>query len=313
MTRPYRIEFPGAIYHVTSRGNNRQPIVSDDHDRRSFLSLLGKAAARFELEPRAFCLMDNHYHLFVCTPRPNLHLALQWLGANYTRAFNRRHGRDGHLFKGRYHAVLVDDPAHWLYLSAYIHLNPVRAHLVADPADWPWSSARDYLASRVRYEWLQPAPVLAAFGSTDAERRRRYRRHLSDLSGRPESSWDDLRASIFLGTRERWEEIKKTHPPAGRHSAVADFPTRVEVPVDFDEELARVAQAFGVKVDEIRTEGKKIRAAAYYHLVRKRGLTGARVAELFGISEMAVSIGIRRFEEKMDQIEGLKAQMERIV
>jgi len=127
MARPWRIEFPQAVYHVTARGNNRADIVRDDHDRREFIALLAAAALRFNLKIFAFCLMTNHYHLFLRTPDANLSRAMHWLNATYTIRFNRRRRRHGHVFQGRYKSMLVADTAHWSVLSIYIHLNPVRA------------------------------------------------------------------------------------------------------------------------------------------------------------------------------------------
>src|SRR4030042_904598 len=117
MALPWRIQFPGAVYHVTARGNNRQDIFSGPEDRREFLELLGRAASRFGLKVFAFCLMSNHYHLFLCTLQPNLAAAMKWLNGTYTARCNRRHQRSGHLFQGRYKSILVADEAPWPQLS----------------------------------------------------------------------------------------------------------------------------------------------------------------------------------------------------
>ena len=152
MARPLRMEFPGAVYHVMSRGNNRAK-VSGEEDRCRFVDLAGRCAVRFELEVFAFCLMSNHYHLFLCTPRGNLSRSMHWRSGLHTQGFNRRHRRDGHLFRGRYRAAVVGDESHRFHLSAYIHLNPVRAGLAEEPAEYEWSSFRDYTRSRSRFAW----------------------------------------------------------------------------------------------------------------------------------------------------------------
>ena len=143
MARPWRIQYPDAIYHVTSRGNNRQEIFLEDEDRRLFLDTLAAVISRFNLHLFAFCLMSNHFHLFLRTPQANLSRAMQWLIGTYTRRFLGRHRRGGHLFQGRFKAALVADEGHWLNLSLYLHLNPVRAGLVEDPAGYEWARFRD--------------------------------------------------------------------------------------------------------------------------------------------------------------------------
>src|SRR5258708_28566693 len=126
MARPIRVEFPGAVYHVTARGNERRRTFRDDADRRQFLATLGQAAAENGLRVHGFCLMPNHYHLLVETPRGNLSRAIGWLQTTYTIRFNHRHRRSGHLFQGRFKAHLVEADSYSMELLRYVHLNPVR-------------------------------------------------------------------------------------------------------------------------------------------------------------------------------------------
>ncbi len=130
MARPLRIEFPGAIYHVMSRGNDRQPIVCDDHDRRKRLQWIERAVTTHGWRLHAFVLLDNHDHLFVETPRANLAAGMHLLNSSFTGYFNRRHGRCGHLFQGRYKGHLIEEEGYFLEVSRYVHLNPVRGRLV---------------------------------------------------------------------------------------------------------------------------------------------------------------------------------------
>jgi putative transposase len=157
VARPLRIQFPGALYHVTARGNGRQAIYWDENDCNSFLGILARAVSRFAWLCHAFCLMGNHYHLLIETPRPNLAQGMRDLNGTYAQDFNNRHGQVGHLFQGRYGAILVQKESHLLELSRYIVRNPVHAGLCAHPADWPWTS---YLATA----GLHPRP---AFLTTD--------------------------------------------------------------------------------------------------------------------------------------------------
>ena len=142
MARPLRLEFPGALYHVTSRGNQRGNIFDDNDDRRQFLLVLQEVCHRYNWICHAYCLMSNHYHLLIETPDGNLSQGMRQLNGVYTQYFNRRHGRVGHVFQGRYKGILVDKNSYLLELARYIVLNPVRAGLVRSAREWPWSSYR---------------------------------------------------------------------------------------------------------------------------------------------------------------------------
>ena len=153
MARPLRIEFAGALYHVTSRGDRREPIYEDDHDRGVFLEVLAEVVARFNWLCHAYCLMTNHYHLIVETVEGNLSKGMRQLNGVYTQASNRRHGRVGHLFQGRFKGILVDKDAYLLELTRYVVLNPVRAGIVPYAEDWPWSSNRAMVGAVPAPDW----------------------------------------------------------------------------------------------------------------------------------------------------------------
>jgi putative transposase len=140
MARPLRIEFSGALYHITSRGDRREAIYEDDTDRESFLETLAEVVERFNWVCHAYCLMSNHYHLIVETPDANLSKGMRHLNGVFTQVSNRRHNRTGHLFQGRFKGIIVDQDSCLLELTRYVVLNPVRAKMVKDPGDWPWSS-----------------------------------------------------------------------------------------------------------------------------------------------------------------------------
>jgi REP element-mobilizing transposase RayT len=140
MARPLRLHFPGGIYHVTARGNDRQPIFRDDDDCARFFHVLASTATRYHVRCHAYCLMGNHYHLLLETPEANLSAAMRQLNGVYAQRFNRRHERCGHLLQGRFAAQLVDVEGYFLEVCRYIVLNPVRAGLVAHPRQWRWSS-----------------------------------------------------------------------------------------------------------------------------------------------------------------------------
>ena len=172
MARPPRLLLAGGIYHVTSRGNRRQDIFTDDRDHLRFLGLLDQVANRLRWVGHAYCLMPNHFHLVVETPSPTLSTGLQRLNGSYAQWFNWRHRKDGHLFQGRFHSVLVETDPHLLELSRYTVQNPVRARLCASPIDWSWSSCRAMLGLARPTDFLAVGRVLGHFGP-DLDRSRR--------------------------------------------------------------------------------------------------------------------------------------------
>ena len=207
MARPLRIEYPGALYHVTSRGNARDRIFQDDQDKRAFLSVLGSVIEKYHWFCHAYCLMDNHYHLLVETPDGNLSRGMRQLNGVYTEKFNTTHKRPGHIFQGRYKAILVDKDSYLLELNRYIVLNPVRAHLVERPEDWVWSS---YCATgglsespgHLTVDW-----ILGMFAEQRKVAQRQYRDFV--LQGlRNESPWAHVRGQILLGNESFVERFR---------------------------------------------------------------------------------------------------------
>ncbi len=140
MARPLRIEFAGALYHITSRGNARENIYRDNLDRDSFLELLYQTNMRHGWICHAYCLMSNHYHLLIETSKPTLSKGMKHLNGSYTQRYNRRHQRIGHVFQGRYKSILIEKESYLRELSRYIVLNPVRARMVRKVVDWPWAA-----------------------------------------------------------------------------------------------------------------------------------------------------------------------------
>jgi len=172
MARPLRIEFAGALYHLTARGDRREAIYEDDGDRERFLDVLAEVVDRYNWVCYAFCLMTNHYHLVVETIEGNLSRGMRHLNGVYTQASNRRHGRAGHLFQGRFKGILVDRDAYLLELSRYVVLNPVRAGMVDEPGQWPWSSYRAMIGTAPIPDWLSVDGLLRQFGQDRKQARR---------------------------------------------------------------------------------------------------------------------------------------------
>ena len=276
MSRPLRLEFCGALYHVTSRGDRREAIYEDDEDRERFLQILGRVVLDFNWICHAYCLMDNHYHLLIETPDGNLSKGMRQLNGVFTQASNRRHGRGGHLFQGRYKAIVVDADTYLLELARYIVLNPVRAGMVADPGEWPWSSYRAMLGQASCPPWLAVGGLLSLFAKRRSTAVQRYVRFVAEGQGLP-SIWAQLNRQVFLGDdafvkraraalEEASEDVNIPHaqrrPPApplaefvrrkGRDAAMAAAHATGEY------SYQQIAEAFGV---HFTTVGRVVRAA----------------------------------------------------
>ena len=169
MARPRREIVPGAIYHLFARGSNRSAIFVLDGDRVDFLGCLERVVKRYELALLAYCLMPNHYHLIAQTPDARLSQAMKEVNGRYALRFNRRYGRDAHVFKNRFGAVLLETESHFVWAAGYVVMNPVRAGLCAGPAEWPWSSYRASVGLEKSPGFLACEQLLAYFHS-DAQR-----------------------------------------------------------------------------------------------------------------------------------------------
>lgn len=287
MTRPLRIEYPGAVYHITARGNARQDIFLDDADRDKLLNLLAKEIRQQGWLCHAYCLMNNHYHLLVETPEPNLSTGMRRLNGTYTQAFNRRHQRVGHLFQGRYKSILVDKQSYLLELCRYIVLNPVRANLVEQAGDWSWSSYAASLGKAPRPQWLTTEWILSQFADQTVASQQAYADFVhAGLTAR--SPWKQLRGQVWLGSdafRKTMEQRLKESPRADIASASLQ-PTRPTAAAI----LEAVCRDYHTSLDAITTRKHKTAYhSAVYLLRRAANLCLKDVATKFGISISRVS------------------------
>lgn len=198
MARPLRIEFAGALYHVTSRGDRRENIYEADSDREDFLLVLEEVCARFNWSIHSYCLMSNHYHLLIETPDGNLSKGMRQLNGVYTQKYNRRNNKVGHVFQGRFKGVLVDGDAYLVELARYIVLNPVRAQMVRSAKEWKWSSYRATVGAVACPEWLDREWLLRSFAKRQSTAIESFKRFVADGKNQP-SPWDNLKNQIFLG------------------------------------------------------------------------------------------------------------------
>ena len=257
MARPLRIEFPGAFYHITSRGNAGQDIFLNDTDRLRFCDILTEVVDEFRWVCYAYCLMSNHYHLLVETPKPNLSSGIRQLNGIYTQSFNRRHHTTGHVFQGRFKSILIMKESHLLELCRYIVLNPVRAGMTASPDPWQWSS---YLATAglvLKPAFLSTDWILAQFSPTRKRAQTLYKQFV--LAGTTkESPWKDLKAGIFLGPPSFVDSIKDSIksasseiPKRQRHASRPDLSAVIPEPLNATDEQIFLARRYGYTLLEI--------------------------------------------------------------
>ena len=259
MARPLRIEFPGAVYHVTSRGNEKRPIFKNDRDRKTFLAFLGETAKRFGWSITAWVLMSNHFHLVLQTPEPNLSRGMHWLNGSYAGWFNHQHKRWGHLFGGRFKAFLVEKEAYFTEVLRYVVLNPVRAHLASAPENYRWSSYRSTAGLDVAPDWLDVDAALAPFAPDTELARTYYREFVLAKVGSDECLWDKAINGIYLGTEpwaKKMRKVVETKPRSTDHPRLQRAVGRPKM----HEVVSAVARAANIAASTIReTRGGGLR------------------------------------------------------
>lgn len=290
MARPLRLNFAGGVYHVTARGNERKAIVRDDTDRRLFLDTLARTVAQYRVRCHAWVLMRNHYHVLLETPTPNLSLALRHLNGVYTQAFNRRHHRVGHLFQGRFKAIVVEKDAYLLELCRYIVLNPVRAGLVSHPRAYAWSSYRATGGEAAVPPWLTVDWVLEQFATTRRVAQEAYLGFVNEgMRGGP-SPWDRVVGQLYLGSRPFIHRVQRYM----ERRSDQEIPHRQRHPerLSADEVLGTVARGYGVPVSQLLRRTRRpseARQVAVYGLRRYAGLGLTAIARRMGIGYTTVS------------------------
>lgn len=284
MARPLRIELSGGLYHVTSRGDRREDIYFSDADREAWLALFAQVCSRFNWICHAYCLMTNHYHLVIETPEGNLANGMRQLNGVYTQIVNRAHGRVGHVFQGRYKAILVEKEAYLLELARYVVLNPVRAGMVGNIGDWPWSSYLAMLGQMPSPVWLQTDWILGQFSSKRGQARQEYINFVRAGVGLP-SVWDNLQGQIYLGSDTFIDRMQ---------SKVSPEQSLDEIPRTQRRPLARPLAAYRA---EFAGDPRTGMALAY--------LTGdyamKAIADAFDVHYTTVSRAVKAYESTKNQ------------
>ncbi|MBW6509663.1 MAG: transposase [Desulfuromonadales bacterium] len=286
MARQLRIEYPGAVYHVTSRGNGRCSIFSDDNDRHTFLKILHLVNQRYGWLCHAYCLMGNHYHLMIETPEANLSKGMRHLNGVYTQQYNRRHDLVGHLFQGRFKAILIEKDSYLLQLCRYIVQNPVAAHLTSTAEEWPWSSYQATAGINCVPQVLTVDWILQQFADQKEEAQLRYRRFvnkgLADVS-----PWSSLAGRIFLGREDFVEQMQ---------SRLGDVKAVMEIP-----KVERFAgrPSLNLLLLEPQLLSSQEKGNKIYAAYKDHGYTQKEIADFLGVHYATISRVIKGLESNL--------------
>ena len=309
MARRARVEYPLALYHVITRGNQRQRIFLDDRDRDKYLEILSSLKKQYSFRIPAYVLMLNHIHLLLQSGEVPLSRIMQRLGSSYTQYFNRRHKQVGHLFQGRYKAIVCDKDRYLLELTCYLHLNPVRAKVVKDPEDYKWSSYGSYVGETQGEQWLDSTEVLEQFSKKVKEARKLYRRFvLEGIGDGHKEEYYDVLEGRFLGDKEFAQEIK----------AKAEIPGYVRVKIKPEALLGAACAVLGRRRAEVMGAGKdhervRAREAICYVGRNRTELPVTALAKSLDVDATCVSRSVARMESRVGIDKELKKIVDEIV
>lgn len=295
MARPIRIEFPGAVYHITSRGNAKQRIFLDDRDYRNFFAILGDVVSKYEWWCYAYCLMPNHYHLVLATPSGVLSRGMRHLNGVYAQRFHHRHSSVGHVFQGRFKSILVDRDAYLLEVCRYVVLNPLRAGLIRRSDGWRWSSYKATAGLGPKPAFLASDRLLECLGRNPAKARKAFIRFVEGGKG-AQSPWENLRGGVFLGDDAFISKFSRkladtrANPEFPRAQRTADRPPLGDILTNTQNEMLRGQQMlrarrrWGYQIKEIsehlrlhrNTVAALVRQAARREQVDRESPTGRR-------------------------------------
>lgn len=317
MARALRILIPGGYYHVTCRGNERKAIFRDDSDRADFLEKLRGSLAIYQVELHAYVLMSNHFHLMVATPRGNLSEFMRHFNISYTVAYNRRHKRVGHLYQGRYKAILIDKDSYLLELSRYVHLNPVRIRShqgkeikeqIRELEKYRWSSLDGYLDLKKKQSWVSYDSVLGQIG----ESRKKYREFVVEgMRSGYATPWESVKGQVVLGEDDFVERVKGEIDKRG---SKREQPSIRQLEAKAPAEVLReVARHFGLdeeRLSEKRTGWRDERAVAMELMYRYGGVGQAEIGKVLGgLDYTAVSRERKRLRQRIEKENALRKAM----
>lgn len=320
MARPLRIQYPGAVYHVTCRGNERREIFRDDKDRKTFLEILSQSIEIYNIRLYSYILMSNHFHLLIETPLGNLGEFMRHFNITYTSYFNRRHKRVGHLYQGRYKSIVVDKDEYLSVLSRYIHLNPIRTKQVKGKAgeekieilmNYNWSSLPGYITKGIKEKIIDYEKVLDEYGGDNAKGRKAYEKRIKEDIAQGLEIRDKIIGQSIIGGEEFIEWIKEKFIKGERDRECP--PLRDLQRYRAKEEIMRViTKETGKSFEEIKAEGRNLRQIAMDILYRIGSIKGVEIGKMFGVDYSTVSQGRKRLREKMQKDKKLRELVARI-
>jgi len=308
MARPYRLQAENSFYHITSRGNDRKPIYKSERDYGKFLEYLSVAKEKFKFYVHAYCLMINHYHLFIETSLPNISRIMQYINTAYTIYHNVKHKKSGHLFQGRYKSIIVEQDAYFTELTRYIHLNPVRAKIVNNPADYRWSSYKAYIKGK-------------SDGYVDIDRVKEFiDMKLADYRGFVEASkaYPDPFKKVYAGFMLGGVKFIKEKLNQLRIDVESkDFAHKRAIkntiePESIIEAVAKYYRIEPEKVWKSISRPMTVKKTAIYLIRKKTGLTNGRIGEIFKMKRSAISKAAKNFELELRRNKSLRAAVERV-
>ncbi len=318
MARPLRLEFKGAFYHVTSRGNLRDKIFFDDKDREKFLEILRRTKERYVYVLHSYALMENHYHLFLETPRANVSQIMQNINTSYTVYINKKHKRFGHLFQGRFKGIIVDKETYLIVLSRYIHLNPVRAGIVKNPEDYKWTSYRKYIGVyNGKDSIVDAAETLSYFSKTKTAAIKAYREFVEEGIGERNNPLEDVEAGVLLGSNKFMAQIRRMLRRRKPDEEIPQLKSLREI-IPVDKVIKVCCNYYGKKKEELlkKGKGKEERQTALYLSKIMSNTKNIEIGRYFGIKGSTVSEALKRVETRIKrdkkfqkEIEALKKQL----
>jgi len=313
MARPLRIEYEGAFYHVTGRGNERREIFQTKKDYERFKRYVIGAQDRYDFLLHGYVLMTNHFHLIIETSKANLNRIMHYINGSYTTYFNRRQGRNGHLFQGRYKAILVDVDRYLLELSRYLHLNPVRAGLVKRPEEYSYSSYRSYI-TREKEEIVHRDRIWGMISGDGRNGVQRYRRFVEEALGRDlESPLKRVYGGVILGGGKFIRDVLRRMEGRDVRRQDISYRRQLRVTKDVEEIIHAIGSYFNVTREVILEDKREFRNTAIYFSKKYTGLTNREMGSLFGgISYSAITRVYQRFGEKILKNRNLSKQIEQI-
>ena len=316
MSRPLRIEYPGAWYHIMNHGRRDERIFQDNRDCKRFVDLLKESVELWNLHVSAYCLMPNHYHLLVQTPDANISRCMRHINGVYTQRYNRRHHCEGQLFRGRYKSILVDEDSYLLQLVRYIHRNPLRAGLTDSLKRYAWSSHKGYLSSAARWRWLHKEYVLSMLSKDKANRLRTYRHFvaMNDEDGIIRM-YERKRWPSFLGSEGFVNSIKEKF---FSRKADEEVPQSRELAIESSKIRKTVCEFYKIRERELLLSKRGMfnepRNVAIYLTRRLRGDSLKQIAKEFGMSKYSsVSSVIERLKKLAAEDRKLRKRVEKLI